>query len=175
MYPLSSCRRLDNIGPLVARFATPPHLTPSPQPPPQGAVPHPTLPSLCAPPLSSSSPGQRRHPCCCNMQHPLMPREALWLLGVTLASCQPPPLINTLCGTSRHAGVPAALTVTSPFYRICDGPPTPPSSWPSSGTSSTLPRLPAQPDGLELQLWASATCLIVQTLQSRPWLVLTAP
>ena len=57
VHPLSSHRCLDNIDPLVAGFATPPHLTLHPQTPPQGAVPCPTLPSLCAPPLPSSSPG----------------------------------------------------------------------------------------------------------------------
>ena len=62
VHPLSPYRCLDNIDPPVAGFATPPHSTPHPQPPPQGAVPCPTSPCLCAPPLPSSSPGQRRHP-----------------------------------------------------------------------------------------------------------------
>ena len=100
------------------------------------------------------------------MRYPLTPCGAL---------CHPPPLINASCGASQCAGVPAALMVTSPSYRICDGPPHPPSSWPGSGTSSVLPHSPARPGGLELQLWASATCLVVQTLQSGPWLVLTVP
>ena len=96
-------------------------------------------------------------------------------LGVTSASCHPPPFINASCGASRRAGVPAAPTVASPSYRICDGPPTPPSSWPGSSTSSVLPRPPARPGGLEPRLWASATCLIVRTSRSGAWLVLTAP
>ena len=62
----------------------------------------------------------------------------------------------------------AALMVTSPSYQICDGPPTPPSSWPSSGTPSMLTQLLAQPHCLELWLWALATCLIVWTSQSGP-------
>ena len=51
---------------------------------------------------------------------------ASWRAGVTSASCHPPPFINASCGASQCAGVLAALTVTSPSYRICDGPPTPP-------------------------------------------------
>ena len=61
VHPLSSHWCLDNINPLVTGFMTPPHLTLHPQPPPQGAVPRPTSPSLCAPPLPLSSPGQHRH------------------------------------------------------------------------------------------------------------------
>ena len=75
--------------PPVAGFATPPHSTLPSQLPPQGAIPHPTSPSLCAPPLPLSSPGQRWRACCWNMQHPLMPHGASWLLGVTSASCHP--------------------------------------------------------------------------------------
>ena len=52
VHPLSPYQCLDNTDPLVTRFTTPPHSTPSPQTPPQGAVPCPTLPSLCAPPSS---------------------------------------------------------------------------------------------------------------------------
>ena len=60
------------------------------------------------------------------MWHPLTSRGALRLLRVTSALCHPPPLINASCGTSRCAGVPAALMVTSLSYWICNGPPTPP-------------------------------------------------
>ena len=45
VHPLSPCWCLDNIDPLVARFTTPPHSTLPPQPPSQGTVPCPTLPS----------------------------------------------------------------------------------------------------------------------------------
>ena len=50
MHPLSPRLCLGNIDPLVAGFATPPHSTPSPQLPPQGAVPRPTLPAFVHPP-----------------------------------------------------------------------------------------------------------------------------
>ena len=173
VHPLSSHRCLDNIDPLVAGFVTPPHLTPHPQTPPQGAVPCPTSPSLCAPPLPSSSPGQRRHPHCCNMQHPSTPRGGLtaprgyfglmpspspyqclvWHLAVRQGTC------------SSYSHFPLLLDLRWSTN--------PPFSWPGSGTSSMLPRSPAWPGGLELRLWASATCLIVWTLWSGLWLVLT--
>ena len=50
VHPLSPCLCLGNINPLVAGFVTPPHSTPSPQPPPQGAIPHPTSPTFVHPP-----------------------------------------------------------------------------------------------------------------------------
>ena len=93
------------------------------------------------------------------------------LLGVTSALRHPPPLINTSCGASRHARVPAALTVTSPSYRICDGPPTPPppglalaprmcypDCWPglvawSFGSGLRPPALLFGPRGLDLGLY----------------------
>ena len=77
MHPLSPRLCLGNIDLLVAGFATPPHSTLYPQPPPQGAVPHPTSPGLYAPPLPSSLSGQHRHPHCCNMHHPLTPYRGL--------------------------------------------------------------------------------------------------
>ena len=64
---------------------------------------------------------------------------ALWRAGVTSASCHPPLFINTLCGASRCAGVLAALTVASPSYRICNGPPTPPPPGPALAPQACYP------------------------------------
>ena len=145
MHPLSPHRCLDNIDPLVARFTTPPHSTLSPQLPPPGAIPHPTLPSLCAPPLPSSSPGQRRHPCCCNMWHPLTPCGGLTApRGYLSLVPSPSPYQHlmwclTVCwGTcGSHSCFPLLSDLQWSTH--------PPSSWPSSGTSSMLIWSPAWP------------------------------
>ena len=175
MHPLSPHQCLDNIDPLVAGFTTPPHSTPSPQPPPQGAVPRPTSPSLCAPPLPLSSPRQCRHPHCCNMQHPLTPHGGLTApQGYFSLVPSPSPyqrLVWCLVVRWGTCGSHGRFSFLSDLQWSTH----PPSSWPGSGTSSVLPQLPAWSGGLGLRLWASATCLVVQTSQSRPWLVLTAP
>ena len=175
VHPLSPRRCLDNIDPLVAGFTTPPHSTLSPQPPPQGAVPCPTSPGLCAPPLPSSLPGQCRHPRCCNMQHPLMPRGGLMApQGYLGLAPSPSPYQHLMWCLTAHWGT-CSSHGRFPLLSDLRWSTHPPSSWPGSGTSTVLSRLPAQSDGLELWLWASATCLIVWTSQSGPWLVLTVP
>ena len=107
-------------------------------------------------------------PCCCNMRHPLMPHGGLaaprGYLGLVPSPSPYQHLVWRLMvrrGTcSSHGRFSLLLDLRWSTH--------PPSSWPGSGTSSVLPRLPAQPGGLEPWLWALATCLVVWTLRSGP-------
>ena len=74
MHPLSPRLCLGNIDPLVAGFATPPHSTPHPQPPPQGAIPHPTSPAFVHPPSPRLRLGNVDTPL---VKHPA-PLDASW-------------------------------------------------------------------------------------------------
>ena len=116
-----------------------PSLDPVPSTSSSRCCPPPYFTHLCAPPLPSSSPRQRQHPHCCNMQHPLTPHGGLTApQGYFSLVPSPSPyqrLVWCLVVRWGTCGSHGRFSFLSDLRWSTH----PPSSWPGSGTSSMLP------------------------------------